>query len=104
MSEAVKSRGPQLLLNVTVCGLALRALPELRWERVPRKPQKTEQGGGFCAYEALRRLWWPGGAGFGKGRPSIQAGICVPKPWTTTPLQGRMESLQKDEKEKPSRL
>lgn len=30
--------------------------------------------------------------------------VRVLKPWTSTPLQGRMESFQKAEKEKPSRL
>lgn len=39
MSQAVKSRGPQL----PICGLALRAWPELLGKRVPRKPSENRK-------------------------------------------------------------
>lgn len=40
----------------------------------------------------------------GEGLGSKRVCVCVPRPQTSTPLQGRMESLQKAEKEKPSGL
>lgn len=38
----------------------------------------------------------------GEGLGSKRVCVCVPRPQISTPLQGRMESLQKAEKEKPS--
>ena len=48
----LSASGPQLPLNVTICGVGFRTRPELRWENGSREaPQRTGRGGGFCAEE-----------------------------------------------------